>query len=177
MANTTNILLSLLLATLLSSFLIHPTESTAVQRRSAKENSAEVTAEFIYSHNMVRESHDLNYFSWSPTLAGYARWWANQRRGDCAMIHSNSDYGENIFWGEGDGWTATDAVEAWAAESAYYNYQTNSCMPNRDCSHYTQLVWRSTTMVGCAKIKCDDENTFIVCEYAPHGNTIGQWPY
>ncbi|KAH7861071.1 hypothetical protein Vadar_021300 [Vaccinium darrowii] len=177
MANTTNLLLSLLLANLLFSFQIHPSESTAVHRRSTKSTSAAFINEMLYTHNMVRASHNLPYFSWSPKLASYARWWANQRRGDCALIHSDSNYGENIFWGQGDGWMATEAVEEWAAEGAYFNYWSNTCMPNRDCTHYTQMVWRSTTSVGCARIKCYDGDTLIVCEYAPHGNTIGQRPY
>lgn len=41
---------------------------------------------------------------------------------------------------------------AWAAQEAYYNYKDNTCMPNKDCLHCTQLVWRNTKEVGCAKV-------------------------
>jgi hypothetical protein len=37
-------------------------------------------------------------------VASYARAYANQRRGDCAMQHSTGSYGENLFWESGSGW-------------------------------------------------------------------------
>ncbi|KAH7861018.1 hypothetical protein Vadar_020665 [Vaccinium darrowii] len=178
MANTTNLLLFLLLVSaLLFSLLIHPSESTVIHRRSTKSNPKVVVAELLNGHNSLRAGLNLPPLQWNTTLTSYAKWWANQRRGDCALIHSNSDYGENIFWGQGDDWTATEAVEAWEAEESYYNYESNTCMPNRDCTHYTQMVWRTTTFLGCAKIKCNDGDTYVVCEYYPHGNVIGQRPY
>ncbi|KAE9458038.1 hypothetical protein C3L33_10072, partial [Rhododendron williamsianum] len=140
MANTTNLLRSLLLVTLLSSLLVRPSESTVVQRRSAKQTSAVFIGECLYNHNALRASLNLPPLQWSTELANYARWWLNQLRATCAMVHSNSNYGENLFWGQGDGWTAAEAVEAWAAERAYYNYGSNTCMPNMDCTHYTQMM-------------------------------------
>ncbi|KAH7860164.1 hypothetical protein Vadar_010093 [Vaccinium darrowii] len=176
MANATSTLLLSPLFTTLLLLLIHPSSSTAVHRRSALSSQAFI-AEILTSHNTLRARLYLPPLQWSQQLASYARWWANQRKGDCAMIHSTSNYGENIFWGQGGDWTATEAVEAWEAEDAYYNYGSNTCMPNRDCTHYTQMVWRGTTSVGCAKVKCYDGDTFIVCEYAPHGNIYGLRPY
>ncbi|KAK9688751.1 hypothetical protein RND81_09G008500 [Saponaria officinalis] len=109
-------------------------------------------------------------------LTNYAKWYANQRRGDCALIHSTGPYGENIFWGSENNWTPNQAVNVWSSQEAYYNYKANSFLPNKDCWHYTQVVWRSSKQVGCAKVKCLSCDTFVVCEYNPHGNTIGQRP-
>ena len=40
--------------------------------------------------------------------------------------------------------------------------------------HFTQLVWRSTTQVGCAKMMCSTAwRQITVCEYLPRGNVIG----
>lgn len=52
--------------------------------------------------------------------------------------------------------------------------------------HFTQLVWRDTTDVGCAAVDCGytDENEeggrperalgwYVVCEYSPGGNIVG----
>ncbi|XP_020106227.1 pathogenesis-related protein PRB1-2-like [Ananas comosus] len=133
--------------------------------------------QFLAPHNALRGSMGLPPLQWSAQLAAYANWYGNQRRGDCELVHSTSNYGENIFWGQGNQWRIADAVAAWAAEQAYYNYNSNSCDPNADCSHYTQMVWRSTKFVGCARITCNSGDTFIVCEYDPHGNVIGKKPY
>ncbi|KAH7861545.1 hypothetical protein Vadar_027558 [Vaccinium darrowii] len=169
MANATSLLPSFLLLTFLFSLLVHSSEP--------KSDPDVVRKQFLDAHNAVRASHGLPPLGWSREMKYYAQWWADKQRVGCQLIHSALDYGENIFWGEGNGWTATEAVEAWAAEEQYYDYWTNTCMPGRDCTHYTQIVWRTTTSVGCAKIKCDNGDTYIVCEYYPHGNVIGEWPY
>ncbi|OVA12432.1 Allergen V5/Tpx-1-related [Macleaya cordata] len=132
---------------------------------------------FLNPHNKIRAQYGLKPLKWSSTLANYAKWYAKQRRGDCKLIHSNSNYGENIFWGEGKRWMPADAISEWVAEKSYYNYKSNRCMPNQECLHYTQLVWKSTLSVGCAKIICTTGDTFITCNYDPHGNVVGQKPY
>ncbi|CAL1353328.1 unnamed protein product [Linum trigynum] len=135
------------------------------------------SAQMLAAHNAVRARHRLPRLTWSTKLANYAKWYANQRRKDCRLVHSTGDYGENIFWGQGKRWKGTDAVKDWAAQEVYYDYGRDACMANRDCLHYTQLVWRSTRRVGCARIKCANGDTYVVCEYDPHGNVIGQRPY
>lgn len=133
--------------------------------------------QFLTPHNIIRSKLGLPPLKWSKKLANYAYWWANQRRGDCALVHSGSDYGENLFWGSGKDWSPSEAVALWADERTYYDYYTNSCVQNQECLHYTQIVWRSTMKVGCAKVKCWNGNTFISCNYDPHGNVIGQRPF
>ncbi|KAK1620609.1 hypothetical protein QYE76_026126 [Lolium multiflorum] len=120
--------------------------------------------------------------AWSPGDAAYARWWASQRRGDCALRHSFPEgqfaLGENIFWGgAGAAWSPGDAVKDWAAEGVDYSYAANACAPGRDCGHYTQIVWRGTASVGCARVVCDDGGVFMTCNYYPPGNVVGQRPY
>jgi len=115
---------------------------------------------------------------WDDKLTHYAQWYANQRRNDCALEHSNGPYGENIFWGSGVGWNPAQAVSAWVDEKQFYNYWHNSCVDGEMCGHYTQVVWGSTTKVGCASVVCsDDKGTFMTCNYDPPGNYYGERPY
>jgi pathogenesis-related protein 1 len=44
------------------------------------------------------------------------------------------------------------------------------------CGHYTQIVWRDTTSVGCAAQSCP-QGEIWVCDYSPPGNYVGQHPY
>ncbi|PIA28601.1 hypothetical protein AQUCO_06800039v1 [Aquilegia coerulea] len=133
--------------------------------------------DFLVPHNCIRANLGLRPLQWSEKLASFANSWANQRKKDCALIHSNTDYGENIFWGSGKDWTPSNAVAAWAAEKKYYNYKMNTCIQNKDCLHYTQMVWKQSLRVGCAKVTCKSGDTFITCNYDPHGNVIGQKPF
>ncbi|KAL2942994.1 Pathogenesis-related protein 1C [Bienertia sinuspersici] len=166
----------LLLGTL---FLVSlPKTCLGSENRRLEATPIEFVNEYLIAHNKVRAKLGLPPFEWSEELADYARWWAQQRQGDCAMIHSHSDHGENLFWGgAGKEWGAEDAVAFWAGEDKFYNYDTNTCAPGQQCTHYTQIAWKTTKRVGCAKVTCNNGNTFIGCNYDPHGNIIGQKPF
>jgi hypothetical protein len=95
---------------------------------------------------------------------------------------------------------ATAAVDAWGDEGKLYNFHKPTGFTEKT-GHFTQLVWKSTTEVGCAAINCgytydkgrgyigDDENDldsrsedsspraqgwYVVCEYTPAGNVVGE---
>jgi hypothetical protein len=43
--------------------------------------------------------------------------------------------------------------------------------------HYTQVVWRTTTEIGCGMATGSNGNDFLVCRYNPPGNYGDQSPY
>ncbi|KAL6984990.1 Cuticle-degrading protease [Sarracenia purpurea var. burkii] len=134
--------------------------------------------EFLAPQNEARSVLGLPPLAWDVDLAEYASWYANQRREDCALRHSEGPFGENIFWGSGDAWTEGDAVADWISEEEWYDYGSNSCAAGQECAHYTQIVWRGTTSVGCARVVCfGGRGVFMTCNYDPPGNYIGQRPY
>ncbi|RHN71758.1 hypothetical protein MtrunA17_Chr2g0280301 [Medicago truncatula] len=96
--------------------------------------------------------------------------------GDCQLIHSGGRYGENLAGSTGD-LSGSDAVKLWVNEKADYDYNSNTCASGKVCGHYTQVVWRNSQRVGCAKVRCDNNRgTFITCNYDPPGN-FGEKPY
>ncbi|OVA16315.1 Allergen V5/Tpx-1-related [Macleaya cordata] len=137
--------------------------------------------QFLFAHNWVRAGKWEMPLIWDYQLEKYAKSWAMQRKGDCSLQHSfpEGDFklGENIYWGSGTTWAPTDAVNAWAAEEKYYQYATNTCQAGEMCGHYTQIVWRNTRRIGCARVACDDGDVFMTCNYAPPGNIIGERPF
>jgi pathogenesis-related protein 1 len=100
------------------------------------------------------------------------------------MVHSNRDgFGDNLAWfGGAAGGSAQKAVSLWASEGACYNYgpiTTNDscpCVQGGACGHYTQIVWRNTTEVGCGMATCADSEIWV-CNFRPPGNYVGQTPY
>ncbi|KAG0597985.1 hypothetical protein M758_12G035500 [Ceratodon purpureus] len=135
--------------------------------------------EFLAAHNKARSKVDVAALEWSEELEAVARKYGEKQRDhhQCAMVHSRGPYGENLFWGYGKRYTPTDAVRSWENESKDYHYESNSCTPGKVCGHYTQLVWADTKRVGCAVIGCHDGATFIICNYDPPGNFVGERPY
>ncbi|KAF9615165.1 hypothetical protein IFM89_022226 [Coptis chinensis] len=128
-------------------------------------------------HNSAREIVGVPPLEYEPLLARYARVYSNERRQDCKLIHSPGyGFGENLFWGQGLGWSAKNVVDAWVNEKKWYNYENNTCL-GKECTHYTQVIWRTTERIGCAQILCNNGDTFITCEYYPPGNYIRARPY
>lgn len=115
---------------------------------------------------------------WSDEMAELATDWARElKKNGCAWEHRpNNDFGENLFKGTAGAFDAAYVVDSWASEKADYNYSKNSCKPRRMCGHYTQVVWKTTKKVGCAKIECDGMDIWV-CNYDPPGNWVGEKPY
>uniref|UniRef100_A0A8C3STK4 EGF-like domain-containing protein n=1 Tax=Chelydra serpentina TaxID=8475 RepID=A0A8C3STK4_CHESE len=64
-------------------------------------------------------------------------------------------------------------VELWFSEGQSYDYQAAQCLENTTCSHYTQLVWATSSRLGCGKHACiegQERREAFVCAYAPGGN-------
>ncbi|CAM0150198.1 unnamed protein product [Urochloa decumbens] len=135
--------------------------------------------DYVDPHNAARNDVGVGPVTWDDTVAAYAASYAAQRRGDCALQHSGGPYGENIFWGSaGADWSAADAVNSWVSEKQWYDHDSNSCAAGETCGHYTQVVWRDSTAIGCARVVCDNGGgVFITCNYNPPGNVVGQSPY
>ncbi|KAK4257656.1 hypothetical protein QN277_007218 [Acacia crassicarpa] len=162
----------------ISFFLLVLTIPPAAQATYTPKRSSLTQQLFLGPQNAARSLLRLRPLVWDPKLASYARWYANQRRSDCALRHSNGPYGENIFWGSGTGWSPAQAAADWVSEKKYYNYGANSCAAGQMCGHYTQVVWKNTRRVGCAKINCNGgKGVFMTCNYDPPGNYIGERPY
>lgn len=143
-------------------------------------------AAMLAAHNQWRSKTGVPALQWSNELAGSSQKWADQlARTGCNMKHSTGKYGENIFWAgaatRSDGTSSVqnisdqNVVDAWGNEIQDYDYASNSC--HGVCGHYTQVVWKSTSDVGCAMTVCSDKAQLWVCQYTSRGNMVGEKPY
>ncbi|KAJ0105446.1 hypothetical protein Patl1_19651 [Pistacia atlantica] len=134
--------------------------------------------DYVNAHNSARAAVGVGPVTWDNTVAAFAQNYANQRIGDCALVHSGGGgkYGENLAWSSAH-LSGTDAVKMWVDEKADYDYNSNTCAAGKVCGHYTQVVWHDSVRIGCAKVRCNNGGTFIGCNYAPPGNYVGQKPY
>jgi pathogenesis-related protein 1 len=134
-----------------------------------------VPTEVIAAHNFYRSRVGSPPLAWSNDLADRAQAWATKLI-DTGMFAQRRDglFGENLFEITGGIANPFQIVSAWASEAANYNEATNSCTAR--CGHYTQVVWRSTKLVGCGVARKATREVWV-CDYAPHGNTIGERPY
>ena len=132
--------------------------------------------DFLNAHNAARASVGVGPMRWDNTVAAFARSYINGLRDGCRMVHSGGPYGENLAWGSPD-LAGTAAVKMWVDERANYDYNSNSCVGGQ-CLHYTQVVWRNSVRLGCAKVRCNNgAGTIISCNYDPPGNYNDQRPF
>uniref|UniRef100_A0ACD5ZXN0 Uncharacterized protein n=1 Tax=Avena sativa TaxID=4498 RepID=A0ACD5ZXN0_AVESA len=139
--------------------------------------SQNAIANILKEHNLFRAKEGEGPLTWNATVAKYAQKYAEQRRGDCALKHSTGPYGENLMYGDGKSWTWRHTVDEWSEEKKHYHYNTNTCDPGEQCAHYTAVVWKDTTSVGCGRVTCTSGDTLMVCSYYPAGNYEGEKPY
>jgi len=131
--------------------------------------------DYLAAHNSVRAGHGAVDLVWNDTLANAASGWAQT----CQVKHSDgtlldTPYGENIVAAAGH-FPITKAMQQFVLDESDYD------PANPTYNHFTQVVWKSTTQLGCAGATCNDifdrslgPASYYVCLYNPAGNVVGQ---
>jgi uncharacterized protein YkwD len=133
-------------------------------------------AEMLAAHNAVRARLKLPPLKWSERLAGVSQQWASTLVARGQFVHNpDSSYGENLFAVTGAAAAPAQVVKAWASEARNYDYRGNKCRAGQ-CGHYTQIVWRDTSEVGCGVARGGGREVWV-CNYDPPGNWVGERPY
>jgi uncharacterized protein YkwD len=127
----------------------------------------------VAAHNRVRAKHCAAPLAWSAKLAQVAQQWANSLRDQgCAFGHSKGSYGENLAAGSTGLLDPEGVVKMWYDEVAQYKFPNGGF--SMKTGHFTQVVWRATTHVGCGHSQCKGMDIWV-CEYDPAGNWEGQY--
>jgi uncharacterized protein YkwD len=128
----------------------------------------------VDTHNRYREKHCAKPLTWSPALAEVAQKWAETLKAKgCMFGHSNNrKYGENLAAGTTGAMPPEAVVTMWYDEVAKYDFKKPTF--SMETGHFTQVVWTTTTQVGCGMAQCKGMDIWV-CNYAPPGNWEGQY--
>jgi hypothetical protein len=138
--------------------------------------------QIVNRHNVHRAKHCAPAVVWDDEVAASAQAWADQ----CTFSHDDparGELGENLAAGT----TLTESperpVDSWYSEVKAYDFAAPGFSLNT--GHFTQLVWKATTKIGCAVKTCPASSIFpdggegdallYVCRYAPIGNLAGEF--
>ena len=72
--------------------------------------------------------------------------------------------------------SSTKPVDEWYNEKAFYNFNDPGFTLNT--AHFTQIIWKATSKMGCgASVKTDGVTFKVVCNYYIAGNIVNAAKY
>lgn len=133
-------------------------------------------------HNAARAAAGVAPLVWSDALAAHAAAYAGELARTGRFAHAvqpqgRGRQGENLWTGTRGAYSYDEMAGHWIGERRDF---VNAVTPNfsrtgrwQDVAHYTQIVWRGSTAIGCA-LASNRTDDYLVCRYAPPGNVVGQ---
>ncbi|MEA5619190.1 CAP family protein [Cronbergia sp. UHCC 0137] len=140
----------------------------------------------LKKHNEYRLKHKVPALVLDTQLNTSAQQWANTLASQGQFKHSGkSGVGENLYIWMSSSPTNTNtitseadkAVNAWYNEIKDYNFQSPGF--SSKTGHFTQVVWKSTSKLGCGIASGKYNNMyarFVVCQYTTPGNFTNAFP-
>jgi Cysteine-rich secretory protein family len=138
----------------------------------------------LRDHNAARRDVGTPALVLDPDLVRQAQAYAEELAASGRFEHSPGNtrpgQGENLWAGTANRFSFESMAGAWIDERRFY---VHAVFPNvsttgnwQDVGHYTQIIWRNTTRLGCG-LATGNGRDVLVCRYGPPGNFIGQFAY
>jgi hypothetical protein len=156
--------------------------ATPAQTANHSYGSGATAARLLAAHNRERARLGIAPLQWDPALAAAAASYGPALARLGRLKHSpragRQGQRENLWMGTSGAFSPEQMVGNWIAERAYYRPGMPFPHVSRtgnwaDVAHYTQVVWRGTTRVGCA-IYPSRRWDYLICRYSPPGNIDGR---
>jgi uncharacterized protein YkwD len=140
-------------------------------------------ARVLAAHNRERATLGVAPLQWNENLEASAKAWADHLAATGGFEHAPEakvdPEGENLWAGSKGYYSTERMVDGWIREKRFYKsglFPNNSTTGHvSDVGHYTQLIWRDTTQVGCA-VATGSREDVLVCRYSQAGNYVGERP-
>lgn len=143
--------------------------------------AAEFPARILAAHNAERARAGVRPLVWDNELGAAAAAYAQQMAMTGVFAHSDRSKrrgtGENLWMGSHGAFSIETMVGGWSSEKRFFVpgiFPNNSRSGNwEDVGHYTQMIWPTTTRIGCA-LASTPRIDYLVCRYATAGNMDGR---
>ena len=147
---------------------------------SAHGQGAPFTRDVLAAHNAARAAVGVQPLRWDPALAvaatRYAAWMARTGQLVHAPREGRGIARENLLRAP-IGYSPAQMMGEWLEERRLFvpGVFPNVSRTGRwfDVSHYTQMIWPTTTAIGCGFV-AGRGSKWLVCRYSPGGNKDGK---
>ncbi|WP_309601951.1 CAP domain-containing protein [Sphingomonas sp.] len=148
---------------------------------SAIEPPQTMAARILAMHNQERAAVGAPPMVWDETLAQSAASYGPTLASLRQLRHSPRDtrpgQRENLAMGSSGHYDYQAMTGFWINEKRHFvpgQFPNVSRTGNwEDVAHYTQMIWKGTTHVGCALQRGGDLD-YLICRYSPPGNADGR---
>jgi len=158
------------------------TASAAPAQPDFAGTTGQLAQRILAAHNLERARVGAAPLQWDATLAAHAASYGRLLAVMRTLVHSprasRPGERENLAMGWHGTMSAEQLVGMWSQERRLLA-PGSAVFPARsrtgrweDVAHYTQMVWPTTTRVGCAFTPADYD--YLICRYSPPGNIDGK---
>lgn len=155
--------------------------SPGLTAAASSADASSMAALILSLHNRERAAVGAPPLAWDPALAASAASYGPSLAALGRLAHSPREtrpgQRENLAMGSASHYGPEDLVGLWVDEKQHFQPGT---FPNvsrtgewKDVAHYTQMIWKGTTNVGCAMHVAAGRN-YLICRYSPPGNADGR---
>ncbi|XP_067940798.1 uncharacterized protein [Watersipora subatra] len=146
-----------------------------------KQSGEEFKKDALRAHNNLRALHHVPNLELNYQLCDVAQKWADHLATIGSLQHSNGSHmgtqlGENIAsrWGSrGADYTGEEVTQQWYSEESAYDYGGKNHAGKT--GHFTQVVWKDSKELGIGKAADTKGRVYVVANYKPAGNYIGNF--
>ena len=134
----------------------------------------------LEKHNEYRKQHQVGELTINCDLMKIAQKYSKKLHDNNKFEHSHDKYdgknmGENFYkQTTSNKYDPPIATILWYNEIKDYNFNTGKSRNSNHVGHFTQVVWKGTEELGVG-FTCGDNGCFVVANYYPAGNYVGQF--
>lgn len=140
-----------------------------------------ISTRLLVAQNRERALAGVPPLQWDSALAAAALSYGSTLASLGTLQHSPTQsrpgQRENLWMGTAGAFSPEQMIATWGAERRFFRpgiFPAVSTTGNwYDVSHYTTMIWPTTTRVGCGLYRTPQWD-FLICRYSPPGNIDGR---
>lgn len=157
---------------------LHISGSSSSNKNLTNGTEGNFEEDFLASHNEYRSRHGVPPLKLDKKMCKYSAEWAKNLADRNALEHrKNCPHGENIYCMSSNdpNFTITghSPVDTWYEEISLHPFGKEPS--DLKSGHFTQVVWKSSELLGVGVAKNRNGRIYVVANYSPAGNFVGDY--